>query len=88
MTFTFVSTDAEDAAILALTATTAERETVDQFFERHLRHQLAFVVSRQTEASRARTSEALTKVTPEEQAQIDSILAKYLPDAKSDAGDK
>lgn len=46
-TITFTTTDAEDAAILALTAQQRVPETVEQFLARHLRHQVDFALSQQ-----------------------------------------
>ena len=91
MEFKLTTTDAEDAAIMELTdsiaALTGGRpETVLEFLERHVRHQVGFAVNRQSERKTAETAAILTKVAPADKAAIDQILEKYRnPDTVKDA---
>ena len=81
-TITITTTDAEDAAILALTAEAADRqrgtepqETVEQFVTRHARHQITFAVQR----AGASLKDVYDDLPPADRAQVDAILVRNRP---------
>lgn len=79
-TVTIKTTDAEDAAILALTTNTITgqvNESVTDFLTRQARAVIDGAVASAARTSQAVTLAALAQVTPDEQATIDGILAKY-----------
>lgn len=88
--FTFDTTDEEDAAILAVTARAAweargparAAETVEQFLERHVRHQVANAIAQAEGARLAVATQAYAAATPEDRAAVEAILQKYVPPKK------
>lgn len=72
-TVTITTTDAEDAAILALAG---KGETVEGFITRHARHQIDFAVKEAAAATVLDRSAAYAKLSPTDQAAVDALLSK------------
>lgn len=80
--FTLTTTDAEDAAILALTASGVPGvvpEDVLTFLARQLRFQIDRALARAAQTSQDKTTAALAIASPQDQAAVTVILAKYIP---------
>ena len=80
-TGTWTTTAEEDAAIEALTASAAAvtktpPETVAQFIDRHIRHQVDFALSQATTTKRTIDAAAYDAATPDDKAAVDAILSK------------